>query len=117
MAISGALLEAANALQDVPYKISWHEFPAAAPLIEALNAEAIDAGVVGDAPFTFGFAAGVRMRVIAARRSTQKGLACSFAATVRARVLDDLRGKRIATGRGSIGHFWFCWRCAGKVGR
>ena len=55
-----AVLEAADALRDVPYKISWHEFPAAAPLIEALNAGAIDAGVVGDAPFTFGFAAGCR---------------------------------------------------------
>ena len=70
-----AVLEAADALRGVPYDISWVEFPAAAPLIEALNAEAIELGVVGDAPFTFGFAAGVPMRVIAARRSTQQGLA------------------------------------------
>jgi sulfonate transport system substrate-binding protein len=100
-----AVLEASNALRDVPYQIVWHEFPAAAPLIEALNARAIDAGVVGDAPFTFGFAAGVKMRVIAARRSTQKGLALLVPGNSAARTLSDLRGKRIATGRGSIGHF------------
>jgi sulfonate transport system substrate-binding protein len=100
-----AVMTAANMLHDVPYQIAWHEFPAAAPLIEAMNAEAIDAGVVGDAPFTFGFAAGVRMRVIAARRSTQQGLALLVPRDSPARALDDLRGKRIATGRGSIGHF------------
>jgi sulfonate transport system substrate-binding protein len=45
------------------------------------------------------------MRVIAARRSTQKGLALLVRGDSPAHVLDDLRGKRIATGRGSIGHF------------
>jgi sulfonate transport system substrate-binding protein len=100
-----AVMEAADVLRDVPYPIAWHEFPAAAPLIEAMNAEAIDAGVVGDAPFTFGFAAGVRMRVIAARRSTQQGLALLVQGDSKAHTLDDLRGRRIATGRGSIGHF------------
>jgi len=47
-----AVLEAADALRGVPYQITWTEFPAAAPLIEAMNAEAIELGVVGDAPFT-----------------------------------------------------------------
>ena len=100
-----AVMEAANVLRDVPYRITWVEFPAAAPLIEAMNAEAIDAGVVGDAPFTFGFAAGVQMKVIATRRSTQQGLALLVKGDSPARTLADLKGKRIATGRGSIGHF------------
>jgi sulfonate transport system substrate-binding protein len=100
-----AVLEAASALRGVPYDISWVEFPAAAPLIEALNAQAIELGVVGDAPFTFGFAAGVPMRVIAARRSTQQGLAIVVPGNSPAHTLADLEGKRIATGRGSIGHF------------
>jgi len=33
------------------------EFPAAAPLLEALGAGAIETGLVGDAPFTFAAAA------------------------------------------------------------
>lgn len=100
-----AVLEAANLLRDVPYDITWHEFPAAAPLIEAMNAGAIDMGVVGDAPFTFGFAAGVKMRVIATRRSTQAGLAVLVRGESPATSFTDLKGKRVATGRGSIGHF------------
>ncbi|MBV8402314.1 MAG: ABC transporter substrate-binding protein [Acetobacteraceae bacterium] len=100
-----AVLEAADALRGVPYEIAWVEFPAAAPLIEALNADAIELGVIGDAPFTFGFAAGVPMRVIATRRSTQQGLAIVVSGSSPAHTLADLEGKRIATGRGSIGHF------------
>jgi sulfonate transport system substrate-binding protein len=100
-----AVMEAADVLRDTPYRIVWTEFPAAAPLIEAMNAEAIDAGVVGDAPFTFGFAAGVQMKVIATRRSTQQGLALLVRGDAPFKTLADLKGKRIATGRGSIGHF------------
>jgi sulfonate transport system substrate-binding protein len=99
-----AVMEAADVLHDVPYRIAWVEFPAAAPLLEAMNAGAIDAGVVGDGPFTFGFAAGVPMRVIATRRSTQNGLALLVRGDSPAHSLSDLLGKRIATGRGSIGH-------------
>jgi sulfonate transport system substrate-binding protein len=100
-----AVMEAAGVLKDLPYRIAWSEFVAAAPLIEALNAEAIELGVVGDAPFTFGFAAGVPMRVIAVRRSTQQGLAIVVPGNSPAHSLADLEGKRIATGRGSVGHF------------
>lgn len=51
-------LEAANALQNLPYEIKWAEFPAAAPLAEALNAGAVDAGIIGDAPLLFALANG-----------------------------------------------------------
>jgi sulfonate transport system substrate-binding protein len=56
---SQAVMEAAGVLKDVPYKIEWKEFVAAAPLLEALGAGAIDTGLVGDAPFTFAAASGV----------------------------------------------------------
>ena len=38
---SQAVMEAAGVLKDLPYKIEWKEFPAAAPLLEALGAGAI----------------------------------------------------------------------------
>lgn len=44
-----ALLDAAGETKDLPYDIKWSEFPAAAPLAEALNARAIDFGIIGDA--------------------------------------------------------------------
>ena len=45
-----AVMEAAGALKDLPYRVEWKQFPAAAPLLEALNAGAIDSGFAGDAP-------------------------------------------------------------------
>ena len=100
-----AVMEAAGVLNDLPYQLLWSEFAAAAPLIEALNAGAIDTGNVGDAPFTFGFAAGVPMKVIAGSRSSQQGTAILVRGDSPVRTLTDLQGKKIATGRGSIGHF------------
>ena len=101
---SQAVMEAAGVLKDVPYKIEWKEFPAAAPLLEALGAGAIETGLVGDAPFTFAAAANVPVKAIAAVRQSRDGLAVLVPEQSRIRSFDDLRGKKIATGRGSIGH-------------
>jgi sulfonate transport system substrate-binding protein len=101
---SQAVMEAAGVLKDVPYKIEWKEFPAAAPLLEALGAGAIDTGLVGDAPFTFASAANVPVKAIAAIRQSQEGLAILVPEQSAIRSFDDLRGRKIATGRGSIGH-------------
>lgn len=99
-----AVMEAAGVLADVGDRIAWSEFPAAAPLVEALNAGAIDTGLVGDAPFTFGAAAGVPIKAVAATRQGQDGLAVLVPQDSPVRSLADLRGKRVATGRGSVGH-------------
>ena len=99
-----ALMEAAGVLEGLTYRLEWSEFPAAAPLLEALNAGAIDAGGVGDAPFTFAAAAGVPVKAIAAYRNRQDGLAILVAKDSPFRSVADLKGRRIATNRGSIGH-------------
>ncbi|KJC46751.1 sulfonate ABC transporter substrate-binding protein [Bradyrhizobium sp. LTSP885] len=101
---SQAAMEAAGMLKDVPYKIEWKEFAAAAPLLEALGAGAIDTGLVGDAPFTFAAAANVPVKAIAAVRQSGEGLAIVVPEKSAIKSFDDLRGKKIATGRGSIGH-------------
>ncbi len=99
-----AVMEAAGVLKDVPYKIEWKEFPAAAPLLEALGAGAIEAGLVGDAPFTFAAAANIPVKAIGVIRQSQDGLAILVPKDSPIRSFDDLKGKKIATGRGSIGH-------------
>lgn len=99
-----AVMEAAGVLADTPYKIEWSEFQAAAPLLEAAKAGAIDAGTVGDAPFTFAIAGGAPIKAIAATRSKQEGLAVVVPGNSPAHSFKDLIGKRIGTGRGSIGH-------------
>ncbi len=101
---SQAVMEAAGVLKDVPYKIEWKEFPAAAPLLEALGAGAIETGLVGDAPFTFAAAANVPVKAIGAIRQSREGLAVLVPRESVIRSFEDLRGKKIATGRGSIGH-------------
>lgn len=102
---SRALMEAAGMLAGVPYAIEWREFPAAAPLLEALNAGAIDTGIVGDAPMIFAQAAGVPLKAIGAWRSDPVGTAIVAPAGSPIRTPVDLKGKRIATGKGSIGHY------------
>ncbi|MDH1008370.1 ABC transporter substrate-binding protein [Pseudomonas nicosulfuronedens] len=100
-----AQLEAAGALKDLHYDIQWFEFPAAAPLAEALNAGAVDAGIIGDAPLLFALAAGAQVKAIAVDKSDPYGTAVIVGEDSPLRSAVDLKGKRIATGRGSIGHF------------
>jgi sulfonate transport system substrate-binding protein len=99
------VLEASGQLKDVPYQIEWFNFPAAQPLGEALNAGAIDIGGLGDAPLIFAYAAGARVRAVAATRSQPVDLAILVPAGSPIKSAADLKGKRIATTRGSIGHF------------
>jgi sulfonate transport system substrate-binding protein len=101
---SRAVMEASGVLKDVPYKIEWKEFAAAAPLLEALGAGAIETGLVGDAPFTFAAAANVPVKAIGAIRQTGEGLAVLVPKESAIKSFDELKGKKIATGRGSIGH-------------
>lgn len=99
-----AQLEAADALRDVPYDIKWAEFPAAAPLAEALNAGAIDAGIIGDAPLLFVLASGAPVKAVAVDKSDPYGTALLVRPDAPLHSAAELKGKRIATGRGSIGH-------------
>jgi len=99
-----AALEASGALEGAAYRIEWKEFPAAAPLLEAAAAGAIDAGTVGDAPFTFAAAAGAPIKAIEATRAGPEGLAVLVRRDSAIHSFKDLAGKHIATGKGSIGH-------------
>src|SRR5256885_9244482 len=101
---SQAVMEAAGVLKDLPYKIEWKELPAAAPLLEALGAGAIETGLVGGAPSTCAAAANVPVKAIAAIRQSRDGLAVLVPKESPIRDFEGLRGKKIATGRGSIGH-------------
>ena len=100
-----ALLESAGELKNLDYDIQWTEFPAAAPLAEALNAEAVDSGLIGDAPLIFALAQGVRVKAFAASRGDAYGTALIVKAD--SPIVDGagLKGRSVATNRGSIGHY------------
>lgn len=102
-----ALLKAAGELDDVSYQIKWALFPAASPLLEALDAGAIDIGGIGAAPFAFAYASGAQIRAVTAYRPTgdHAGKASAIVVPKNSpiRTLADLRGKKVATIRGSAG--------------
>jgi len=101
-----ALLEVSGEAKNVPYEIQWAEFPSASPLGEALNAGAVDIGALGDAPYVFALGAGAALKVVsiihADGRSTTALLVPKDSPI---KTVADLKGKRIVTGRGSIGHY------------
>ncbi len=101
-----ALCDAAHTLDGAPYGISWSEFPAAAPLLEALNAGAVDIGGVGDSPMLFAYAAGAPIRAVLAIRpgGTGRGAAILVRPDAPFKTLADLRGHLVGTTRGSVGH-------------
>ena len=102
-----ALVLASGALDGAGYRVEWSEFPAAQHLLEALSAGAVDVGGVGGAPFIFAYASGVNIRAVQAIRSSGGGgsTVILVPSSSPLRKPSDLKGRRIATGRGSVGHY------------
>ncbi len=103
-----ALMLAARALSGTAYQIEWSEFPAAQPLLEAIGSGAVDVGLVGDAPFLFAYEAGSPIQAVAAQHSDTRPSAALAIVVPQASPIRDiagLKGQRIATTRGSVGHF------------
>ena len=101
-----ALLEASGETQNVPYTIQWSEFPSASPLGEALNAGAVDIGALGDAPYVFALGAGAALKVVSIIHAEGRNTtALVVPKDSPIKTAADLKGKKIVTGRGSIGHY------------
>ena len=98
-----ALLRASGELDALPYRLEIDQFPAAAPLLEALNAGAVDIAWAGDAPTTFALAHGTPAHIVSAHRSNGAGTALLVKAESKVLDVADLVGKRVGTSRGSIG--------------
>ncbi len=98
------VLEASRQLDHLPYRIEWSAFPNAAPLLEALNAGAIDTGIGGDAAFIFSIGSGAAIKAIGAQRYEGPGPVLVVRAGSPIHSLADIAGKRIATPKGSVGH-------------
>jgi sulfonate transport system substrate-binding protein len=100
-----ALLEIAGLAKDLPYKIEWSEFPAAAPILEALNAGALDFGYTGDLAFLTVYAAGAPIKAIGGTRSDARTQAILVRNDSPIKSIADLKGKRLAGTRGGWGQF------------
>lgn len=101
---SKVVLTAAGKLTGLPYRIEWSAFPNAAPLLEALNAGAIDTGIGGDSAFIFAIGTGAAIKAIGAQKYEGRGSVLVVPRDSPIRSLNDIVGKRIATPRGSVAH-------------
>ncbi len=102
-----ALMLASGALDGAPYRVEWSELPTAQNLPEAIGAGAV-VGMVGDAPFQFAYQSGSPIKAVAVQSATSRPReSLAILVQARSRIVDagGLRGKRIATTRGSVGHY------------
>ncbi|MGW2303555.1 ABC transporter substrate-binding protein [Streptomyces sp. NPDC001809] len=102
---SEALLRAAGELDDLPYRITWSTFTSGPPLLEAVNAKAVDIGSVGNTPPVFAAGADSKITVVAATHGDSAGEAILVAKDSPLRSVAELRGKRVAVAQGSSAHF------------
>jgi sulfonate transport system substrate-binding protein len=100
-----SLLEISGLAKDLPYKIEWSEFPAAAPILEAINAGALDVGYTGDLAFLTVYATGAPIKAIGGTRSDARTQAILVRGDSPIKSAADLKGKRLAGTRGGWGQF------------
>lgn len=97
-----SVMEAAGVLANVPYTINWHEFANSAPVLEAIASGHLDAGMMGDASLTYAAAAGVKAKAIFVTNYYGNAVIAAKNSTFQS--VKDLKGKKIATPKGSAGH-------------
>ncbi|MFB0872875.1 MULTISPECIES: ABC transporter substrate-binding protein [unclassified Sphingobium] len=99
--------EAAGALGNLPYDIEWANFVGAAPLLEALNAGAVDTAPAGDLPVVLAAAAKVPLKVIAGSVSSTRDIGIIVPPGSPIRSVAGLAGHRVivSSARGSISHY------------
>ncbi|AOP48670.1 ABC transporter substrate-binding protein [Streptomyces lydicus] len=102
---SEALLRAAGELDDLPYKIKWSTFTSGPPLLEAVNAGAVDIGAVGNTPPVFAAAAKSKIKVIAGAHSRSDGEAILVKKGSPLKNPAQLKGKSIAVAQGSSANY------------
>jgi sulfonate transport system substrate-binding protein len=85
-------------------EVKWIDFQFGPPLLEAINVGGVDFGFVGDSPPIFAQAAGARIRYVAAVKSDGNTQAIIVPQESPIKTLADLKGKRIAFGKGSSAH-------------
>lgn len=96
-----SLLAAAGQLNGTTYKISWSQFTSGPPLLEAVNAGAVDFGSVGNTPPVFAAAAGSKIAIIGGTSVRLEGQAIVVPKDSPLRTAADLKGKKVAVAKGS----------------
>ncbi|GAA6618286.1 sulfonate ABC transporter substrate-binding protein [Scytonema sp. NUACC26] len=82
-------------------KVTWTEFPAGPPMLEAMNAGSIDFGYTGESPPIFAQAAGTPLVYVAYDPWSPKAEAIVVPKNSPIKTVADLKGKRVAFAKGS----------------
>jgi sulfonate transport system substrate-binding protein len=99
-----ALLRAAGALDNLPYKIAFSTFTSGPPQIEAATAGKIDFAITGNTPPIFGAASNAKVKIVSAYDGGGFGDQILVHSGSPIQTVDDLRGKKVAVAKGSSAH-------------
>ncbi|BAZ83559.1 sulfonate ABC transporter substrate-binding protein [Sphaerospermopsis kisseleviana CS-549] len=103
-------------LEPLGIKVEWSPFPAGPQLMEAMNANRVDIGSVGETPPIFAQAAGAQLAYIAGRKPSKgEGSAIVVQQNSPIKTVKDLKGKKVVFQKGSAAHYLLL-RALGEVG-
>lgn len=92
-------------LEPLGYKVQWLEFAAGPQQLEAINAGGLDIALTAESPPVFSQAAGVSLVYLAASSSDGRSISLLVPANSPIQSVKDLKGKKIAFQKASIGHY------------
>ncbi|WP_068084685.1 ABC transporter substrate-binding protein [Novosphingobium rosa] len=100
-------LRAAHALDGTTYPLSFANFQGAAPLLEALNAGAVDTAPAGDLPVILAAAAGCKLKIAGINQTSGRSMAIVVPPRSPIASVKDLAGRSVivSSARGSISHY------------
>lgn len=87
------------------YDVSWAEFTSGPPMMEALNAGAVNFGFTGEPPVIFAQAAGTPIVYVAATNPSPSAVAILKPKSSKLSSVAELAGKTVAVAKGSSAHY------------
>ncbi|MBO1361876.1 ABC transporter substrate-binding protein [Acetobacter sacchari] len=100
-----SLFQASGVAYEGDAPLRWTLFAGAPMLIQAMTANAVEIGVVGDAPLVFAQGGGSPIKAIAGVQTDGTTTAIVVAKASSIQSISDLKGKRVATLRSQTGHY------------
>ena len=94
-----------KAFQPIGYEVKWAEFAAGPQQLEALNANGLDIASTAESPPIFSQAAGTPLVYLGATATNGKPVALLVGKDSPIQSVQDLKGKKIAFQKASIGHY------------
>jgi sulfonate transport system substrate-binding protein len=99
------MLKAAGQLGKLPYQVVFKQFSSGPPLLEAVNAGAVDIGGTGSTPLVFAAAAGSHLKVVYATQGIGSAHEVLVPKGSSLRDAAQLRGRTVALAKGSASHY------------